>query len=75
LAPAIQGVDIRTDVAGPYYLNDLHRAAGGGAKYRPGTWMKNQQAKAPAAELPIGIMTRTLAMVFALQSVRVSGEG
>lgn len=47
----VQGVDIRTDAAGRYCLNDLHRAAGGETKDRPSTWMQNQQTKALVAEL------------------------
>jgi hypothetical protein len=44
--PAIEakqrlGVAILQDSEGRYFLNDLHRAAGGHKKDRPSTWLQN----------------------------------
>lgn len=48
---AIEGIAVRTDAAGRYCLNDLHRASGGEVKHRPSTWMQNQQTQDLIAEL------------------------
>lgn len=42
---------IRTDAAGRYCLNDLHRASGGDAKHQPAFWMRNAQTRALIDEL------------------------
>jgi hypothetical protein len=41
---AIAGVVIRQDEHGRYCLNDLHKAAGNEAKYKPANWLRTQQA-------------------------------
>lgn len=50
-ALTIAGIGVRRDAAGRYSLNDLHRAAGGAAKHRPGHWLANQQTAALIAEM------------------------
>ncbi len=42
---------IRRDDEGRYCLNDLHRAAGGEKRHRPGYWLSNGQTRALIAEL------------------------
>lgn len=42
---------IRTDAAGRFCLNDLHRAAGEEPRHRPNYWMENAQTKELVAEL------------------------
>lgn len=44
-------VAIRTDAEGRYFLNDLHRAAGGNAAHAPAQWMRYDNFKALVAEL------------------------
>lgn len=44
VAIQVAGVRIRQDAEGRFRLNDLHKAAGGEARHRPGYWMENQQA-------------------------------
>lgn len=38
----VAGVVIRQDADGRYCLNDLHRAAGGQANRRPGSWLRSK---------------------------------
>lgn len=49
-AIVIADVAIRTDAEWRYCLNDLHRAAGGEAKYRPNYWIENAQTQELVAE-------------------------
>jgi hypothetical protein len=42
-ALTISGVSIRQDEKGRYCLNDLHRAAGGQARHKPGNWLQCKQ--------------------------------
>lgn len=44
-ALTIAGTGIRTDAAGRYCLNDLHRASGGEERHRPSRWTENQQTR------------------------------
>lgn len=48
---AIAGRGIRQDADGRYCVNDLHRAAGGEARHRPGYWLAADQTKALVAEV------------------------
>ena len=48
---SIQGVDIRTDAAGRFCLNDLHRAAGSNAKDQPAFFMRRRETADLVAEL------------------------
>lgn len=50
-AMTIAGTAIRTDAAGRYCLNDLHRASGGQPGHRPGEWLRNKQAQELVAEM------------------------
>lgn len=50
-ALAIAGQGIRQDVDGRYCVNDLHRAAGGEARHRPGYWLAADQTKALVTEV------------------------
>lgn len=45
---------IRTDAAGRYCLNDLHRAAGGEKRHQPSNWLALQQTQDLLAELAGG---------------------
>jgi hypothetical protein len=47
----IGGVQIRTDAAGRYCLNDLHKAAGGLKKDLPTYWLSSGKAKELVSEL------------------------
>lgn len=47
----LAGVQIRTDSAGRFSLNDLHKAAGGEPRHRPSLWLENQQTAALVDEL------------------------
>lgn len=49
----IADVKVRIDSGGRYSLNDLHKAAGGEARHKPGNWLQNQQAQELAAEIEI----------------------
>lgn len=49
----ISGVGIRQDEYSRYCLNDLHRAAGGEAKDKPGNWLMLEQTKALINEIKI----------------------
>lgn len=51
LAITIADTAIRTDKAGRYCLNDLHRAAGGDAKDQPANWLRIDRTKELIAEL------------------------
>lgn len=42
---------IRADSEGRYCINDLHRAAGGEPRHRPGYWLELEQTKSLAAEI------------------------
>jgi hypothetical protein len=42
---------VRQDEEGRYCLNDLHKAAGGAAKHKPGNWLQTQQTKDLIAEM------------------------
>nr|WKF58837.1 hypothetical protein HUO10_003338 [Paraburkholderia busanensis] len=44
-------LSIRQDDDGRYCINDLHRAAGGEARHKPGNWLQGQQPRELAAEL------------------------
>lgn len=50
-ALVIAGETIRRDSAGRYCLNDLHRAAGGELRHRPGLWLRLDQAEDLVTEL------------------------
>lgn len=50
----IASTTIHQDDAGRYYLNDLHRAAGGHNRHRPSIWLENKQTRALIAELNSG---------------------
>jgi phage antirepressor YoqD-like protein len=41
----IAGTSIRRDDAGRYFLNDLHRASGGGSNHAPAQWLRNKQTQ------------------------------
>lgn len=56
LALTIADTTIRTDVAGRYCLNDLHRAAGGAGKDKPGNWLASNQTRALIGELEGGLL-------------------
>lgn len=47
----IAGETIRRDSAGRYCLNDLHRAAGGELRHRPGLWLRLDQTEDLVTEL------------------------
>ena len=40
---AIDGFSVRQDNSGRYYLNDLHRAAGGGRRHKLTLWLNLRQ--------------------------------
>jgi len=44
-------IHVRTDAAGRFCLNDLHKAAGGLPKHRPGLWLRADQTIDLIAEL------------------------
>ncbi|QHA85562.1 MULTISPECIES: KilA-N domain-containing protein [Serratia] len=48
---SIDGVAVRQDVNGRYCLNDLHRAAGGEAKYQPGLFLRLDSTQALSDEI------------------------
>lgn len=50
-ALTIAGTGIRTDAAGRYCLNDLHRAAGGAPRHQPAFWLRNAQTQALIEEI------------------------
>ena len=52
-ALTISGVSIHQDEAGRYCLNDLHRAAGGQARHKPGNWLQCKQTIDLIKELEI----------------------
>lgn len=52
-ALTIDEIAIRQDAGGRYCLNDLHRAAGDGAKHKPGNWLMLDQTKALITEIEI----------------------
>ncbi len=61
---AIANVAIRTDAAGRYCLNDLHRAAGSEKRHGPSYWLTNAQTRALIEELgPTGFPGGPLASV------------
>lgn len=47
----IADIAVRQDSEGRYNLNDLHQAAGGDPKDRPGEWLKTGRTQALAAEV------------------------
>jgi hypothetical protein len=47
----IANTAIRQDAEGRYCLNDLHKAAGGIPKHRPGEWLKTAQVQELVAEI------------------------
>lgn len=50
-ALTITNTEIRTDAAGRFCLNDLHRAAGGEKRHGPAYWLETQQAQELAKEI------------------------
>ena len=51
VALEIADVQIRSDEHGRYCLNDLHRAAGGEDRHKPGNWLRSQQTQDLVAAL------------------------
>ncbi|TYQ19877.1 UNVERIFIED_ORG: KilA domain-containing protein [Zoogloea ramigera] len=47
----IADIPIRTDEAGRFSLNDLHKAAGGEARHKPHDFLRSQQTQALVSEL------------------------
>lgn len=47
----IAGTTIRQDDQGRYCLNDLHKASGGEARFKPANWLRTDQASELEAEL------------------------
>lgn len=50
----IGGVAIHADTQGRFSINDLHRAAGGEDRHKPGHWLAIQQTKELIAEIETG---------------------
>lgn len=50
----IADVAVRTDAAGRYCLNDLHRAAGGASKDRPSKWLDAEKTQDLIREIEAG---------------------
>lgn len=48
---ALGGVNIRQDIRGRYFLNDLHKAAGGKESDRPSFFLRNTNTRALITEL------------------------
>jgi hypothetical protein len=41
----INGIVIRQDEEGRYFLNDFHKGAGGELRHKPSRWTENQQTQ------------------------------
>lgn len=63
-ALTIAGFGIRTDEAGRFCLNDLHRASGGESKRQPAFWLRSAQARALADEIENSADLHGLSAVF-----------
>lgn len=46
LSLTIAGTGIRTDEAGRFCINDLHRLSGGHPSHHPGEWIRNERTRA-----------------------------
>jgi hypothetical protein len=47
----IEGISVRRDIEGRYYLNDLHRAAGGEDRHGPNRWTRTDSFNGLISEL------------------------